>query len=95
MERLDTLIPEGVYKYTMYDSPVNKRKVPLLHDVIGFEFIEIHPANFPSELKGCTAPGFTIDKNKPAIYRSSDAFKTLIEIMDEEGEITYKNDSIC
>lgn len=50
-------IPEGVYVGTMYDSPEFGRPIPLLENVPGRDHIEIHPANYPSELKGCIAPG--------------------------------------
>lgn len=52
-----TAIPEGRYEITLYDSPRLKRKVPLLHLVPGFQFIEIHPGNWPKDTQGCLLPG--------------------------------------
>lgn len=91
MERLDTLIPEGTYPFTYYFSPLNKCNVVLLKDVPGFEFIELHVANFPYEVKGCTALGEQIDVSKPALIQSRNAFNYLMSVLDgQEGTITYE-----
>lgn len=50
-------IKAGTYPVTVYYSPRLKRNVLLLHDVPGREWIEIHNANFVSEVKGCIAVG--------------------------------------
>ncbi len=49
-------IPEGVYKALRYASPVHGN-VWMLQDVPGRSEIEIHVANWPSELLGCIALG--------------------------------------
>jgi len=54
MERKDTLIPEGEYDYCFYHSPTNGWVI-LLKNVPGFTFIEHHIANWPNQIKGCTA----------------------------------------
>ena len=72
MERRDTLIPEGTYHYCFYNSPVNGWVV-LLKDVVGFSFIEHHPANWPYQLKGCTAHGLAIDVHTPMLLNSRSA----------------------
>lgn len=90
MERKDTLIAEGSYKFTYYKSPVNRMVVLLLHDVPGYEFIEVHIANYPHEIKGCTAVGTTIDVAKPMLIGSGRAFAKLMDLLDmEAGTITY------
>lgn len=68
-------IPEGGYDLSLYFSSHNKRWVPLLHDVPQRSMIEIHPANYPHELKGCIAPGVTRDID--AVYASVAAFEVL------------------
>ncbi len=69
MERRDTLIPEGIYAYCFYNSPVNGWVV-LLKDVPGFDYIEHHAANWPYQLKGCTAHGVSINIYVPALLNS-------------------------
>lgn len=77
LERMDTLIPCGIYKAKFYDSPRNKCQVVLLEGVPGRSMIEIHPADYQKELEGCialaarrkyvmnmTADGFASDNNK-------------------------------
>lgn len=49
------LIPAGLYPAKYYFSPHFKCLVILLM-VPGHSFIEIHPANFYTQLKGCIAP---------------------------------------
>ena len=52
-----TAIPYGRYRVVVTYSPKFKRKLPLLLSVLHFEGIRIHAANWPTELKGCIAPG--------------------------------------
>lgn len=97
MERFDTLIPNGVYEYDLYLSPHNKRIVPRLTvDEKGVNisqrYLEIHPANWPFQLKGCAAPGLTIDKATSAVYQSRKAFEIIMKLIGESkgGKITYE-----
>lgn len=83
MERRDTLIPEGTYKYSLYPSRSNKAVVLLLHDVPGFEFIEHHVANYPYELRGCTAHGLKLDVNMPSIEQSRTAFDSVMKLVKD------------
>src|SRR4051812_7941114 len=71
LERHDTLIPEGTYKVTLYDSPKNKCQVPLIN-VPGRSFIEIHSANWEYQLEGCIAVGE--NREGFAIEHSKDTF---------------------
>lgn len=87
MERRDTLIPEGTYKYCLYHSPVNGWVI-LLKDVPGFSFIEHHAANWPYQIKGCTAHGLNIDVHTPMIVNSRRALIPWFEnIVKESGKI--------
>jgi len=51
-----TAIPLGRYKMTLYQSPKHGL-VPLLHDVPGFTYIEMHKANDAEDLLGCVGVG--------------------------------------
>lgn len=57
IENAGCLIPAGLYPLSLYYSIRNKRIVPLLAGVPGRSYIEIHPANRPSELSGCLGMG--------------------------------------
>lgn len=85
MERADTMIPEGTYKYSLYFSPANKCVVLLLHDVPGFEMIEHHIANWPHELKGCTAHGMGIIAGQAMLTGSGIAFGAMMQVIKEEN----------
>ena len=49
-------IPRGRYEVELYNSPKHGL-VPLLKDVPGFKYIEIHKANRAEQLLGCIAVG--------------------------------------
>jgi hypothetical protein len=83
LERDDTLVPPGTYKVTMYDSPHNKCVVPLLH-VPGRSFIEIHVANWETQLQGCIAVGESRDGK--GICHSRDAFNQLMSALNKAVE---------
>jgi len=96
LERKDTLIPDGVYKYDWYYSPANKMTViRLTEDPNGVDIksrvIEHHIANYPYDLKGCCAHGLGIDINVPMLVSSGVAIKSLFEKLgNKTGTITYK-----
>jgi len=50
-------IPVGRYQVLLLESPTFEMVVPHVQNVPGFDAIEIHPANFPSDLLGCTGVG--------------------------------------
>lgn len=54
-------IPEGTYKCTLFQSP-SKGLVYLLHDVPNRDMIEIHVANYTSDLLGCLGMGCAFAK---------------------------------
>lgn len=86
LERHDTLIPEGTYKVTLYDSPHNKTTVPLLH-VPGRSFIEIHVANWESQLEGCIAVGE--NREGIALEHSRDTFESMMRVWPK-GEVEIR-----
>lgn len=77
LERHDIAIPTGTYKVTLYNSPDHDNAlVPLLHDVPGRSFIEIHWGNWESNSKGCILVGK--ERDGWAIDASKDAFDDLM-----------------
>lgn len=82
-------IPEGEYKITLYPSPSLKREVPLLVDVPGRTYIEIHSANYPDELKGCIAVG--VSRTNNYVMESRKAFDALMTKIRSAKETVYIN----
>lgn len=92
LERRDTLTPEGTYPFGYYFSPANQRKVLLLENVPGFTSIEVHIANYPYELKGCTACGSAIIPGGPMVSGSTAAFNKLMSLLaGSTGTIKYES----
>lgn len=86
LENTQFLIPEGEYDLVWYDSPRWKQKVPLV-DVPGRTFIELHPANWPRQLDGCTAVG---ERRLTDMIEQSDlAFNELKAKLDLPCKIVY------
>ena len=85
-------IPEGWYIAKRYNSPANKRIVWQLEDVPNRTNIQLHIANWPSELKGCIAPGKEIGSNhngEPGVLKSGIAFEEFMAITSEEETIAF------
>lgn len=77
-------IPAGRYKITLYKSPVHG-SVPLLHDVPGRSWIEIHAGNYERDSKGCILVakqrnGFAIEYSKPIL-------KQLVELIQKADDV--------
>jgi|ERR1035437_2557635 hypothetical protein len=95
LERLDTLILEGVYNYDLYFSPHNKTTVPRLTMFEGVNIsareLESHIANWAYELDGCTAHGKSIILSTCTLAGSGIAFHELMNmIAGQTGTITYE-----
>ena len=98
-------IPEGRYQVLLLRSPHFEMEVPHLQNVPGFDAIEIHPANFPSDLLGCTGVGIEhhedyVDprtgKAGGAVFGSRLCFAALMQKLREEFGaiwIEYKNEA--
>lgn len=80
MERTVVAIPEGVYPCCKRYSPHNARTVIGI-DVPNRTDIEIHPANYPSQLEGCIAVGSTVDND--ALDNSTAAFEKLMTLLPQ------------
>lgn len=74
-------IPTGRYKITFYDSPKHGYLLPLLHDVEGFEWVEIHKGNYPHDTQGCILVG--VEGVDNAIYHSKIAFDKIMEALKQ------------
>lgn len=80
LENSHKIIDPGTYQLVKYYSPHNKMDVPLLVQVPGRSEIEIHPANYYTELEGCIAVG--TDISKPMLENSRNAFTQLMSKLD-------------
>ncbi len=85
LERHDIHIPEGVYKVTLYNSPDHGCIVPLLNDVPGRSFIEIHWGNYERDSKGCILVG--MQRDGFAIDASKSAFQSLMNVLNGCNDI--------
>jgi Family of unknown function (DUF5675) len=85
LERLSKIIPAGTYPIQFYFSPHNQLLVPQIL-VPNREYIEIHPANYATQLLGCVAPGTVHNQN--AISNSRFAFSQLMAKIRDQSEIS-------
>jgi Family of unknown function (DUF5675) len=79
MENLALSIPTGQYGIEIYDSPHAGHLVPLLQNVPGREFVEIHCGNIPCDSKGCILVG--LEYTGDTIERSREAFDIVFPII--------------
>lgn len=97
LERKDTLIADGKYTWEWYYSPANKMTVLRLKsdsegNDISARCLEMHPANFSYEIKGCVALGTEIDVNTPMLLHSRTAILSLFDKLKDykTGTVTYE-----
>jgi Family of unknown function (DUF5675) len=91
-------IPDGLYPVLLLKSPHFEMEVPHVQNVEGFTGIEIHPANFPSDLLGCCGVGSSHYENYidpktgiagGAVFGSRPCFAGLMEkLKGDFGAIT-------
>jgi Family of unknown function (DUF5675) len=86
MENTEDLIPEGIYDLAWYPSGEFRQDVPQVI-VPGRTNIEIHPANWPTQLEGCTAVGER--RFKDMIEQSDLAFAALKLALQLPCKIVY------
>lgn len=91
-KRLVSCVPEGTYPVRWFLSGRWKRLVPVLVDVPGRDAIEIHVANFPTDIIGCIGLGFT--KGIDFIGNSRIAIEKFYKILNEadvrDGPVTIE-----
>jgi len=89
-------IPDGAYYLEKRYSPVVARTSGgefsegwEVLDVVGREYIMIHPGNWPGDVQGCIAPGkvYKVTQNKksnwsPSVMDSRAAFGEIMALMD-------------
>ena len=90
LENASKVIPIGIYDFELYNSPKNKRIVPLLKDVPNRGMIEIHPANYPHELEGCIAVGESQSKERNMVLSSVIAFQKLMSLIRQMDKSKYQ-----
>lgn len=85
LERHDISIPAGSFEITLYDSPEHGL-VPLLKNIPGRDWIEIHEGNWEHNSKGCILVGTCRDAlDKTMIDNSKVALKSLIECLKQSA----------
>ncbi len=85
MERTAVSVPTGIYLADMETSPHFGFATPHL-TVPGRTYIEIHPANYPSQLEGCIAVGNSIDND--SLDNSRDAFSHLMALLPQTFRVS-------
>ena len=90
LENAEKIIPAGTYELELYSSPKNKRIVPLLKNVPNRNMIEIHIANYPSELEGCIAVGLIMEPSNERILSSTIAFDKLMSKIRSKPQTEFK-----
>lgn len=81
-----TAIPYGTYEGFLRFSPSRQRVVPQLKDVKHFEYIQIHAGNSPEDSLGCILVGYKRDEKKGKIWKSRDAERALVKLIESKGE---------
>lgn len=90
-----TCIPTGRYRVTKYFSPKHEAEVPVLVDVPGFAFVEIHAGNYATDTDACLLLGMgkmvdMVTMSRQAIGQFYPKFFTALEA-GEEVWITYQD----
>lgn len=84
-------IPEGVYPYRKAWSEANQREVIWIDEVPDRTLIQLHPANYTSQLEGCGATGEGIihinQDTIPDVTASTEAFEKLMAAIPRTGTI--------
>ena len=79
-----TAIPTGVYKLSWYASPKHGgQEVPLLHDVPGFNMVEIHTGNTEADTEGCLL--FGLRRTQTSVSESRKAIAWLYDHLRSHG----------
>jgi len=87
MERVAVAIPLGIYTARLRDSAHFGFRVPGI-DVPNRTNIEIHPANYPSQLEGCIAIGSVVDND--ALDNSRAAFERMMAVLPKASTFTVQ-----
>jgi Family of unknown function (DUF5675) len=82
-------VPEGTYAYRIGPSVRFDRNVVLIDGIPGFENVEIHMGNFPSDTHGCVLVGKTEAIN--FVGQSDVEFDTLLGKLPPVGQIQFED----
>jgi hypothetical protein len=82
LENLLDAIPAGTYAVTLYDSPKFGRVMPLLMDVPGRSYIEIHYGTYPENYHGCIGVGQLRDLATEEIFNTRAMFDALFPAIE-------------
>ncbi len=87
-------IPEGSYAMERYDSPSHGANTWQLVDVLNRTYIQIHVANYASNVLGCIGLGTGVMSNLDGVSNSRNAIDLLYRITDglDKSEITIVSD---
>ena len=80
-------IPAGTYSMEIRFSAHLNMKTPHVMNVLGREYILIHPMNYETDTFGCIGVGMQIGIDGKSILNSRTAFKGLMNWLDEQSEI--------
>ena len=83
-------IPPDTYQLELLPSHRFQMLTPHVMDVAGFEGVELHPGNYPTDTEGCLLVGLT--REEDFVGESRDAFMELMEKLGRENgivQITY------
>jgi len=86
LENYTDAIPEGRYEVVLYPSPSWNRMMPLLKDVPGRSYIEIHYGNYPEDYRGCIGVGQTQDPTTGDIFQTQAMFNALFPAIESACE---------
>ena len=92
LERAGVQIPEGTYQVVLYNSPHFGREMPLLLNVPGRTFIELHTGNVPGASDGCIIVGQVQDPSTGELFNSTPAFLALFQAI--EGAVEHEGCTI-
>lgn len=85
-----TAIPYGRYKILIQQSPRFSQRagkpvyVPYITNVPGYSGVEIHSANFASQLLGCIAPGMYDPLKVDSVWFSKQSYQKLFDLIKEK-----------
>lgn len=83
-------IPAGTYDVIVEQSPRFQQPTPHLQNVPGFDYIELHPGNFPGDTHGCTLVGQ--EHATDDVSNSRAAFEQLMSKLPQKFQIVYIDD---